>query len=154
MNDWQIHYTGSVVSLTWPHSHAPLSKSDVESKVLSHGNHSAFDIIFLSINGQKNSLKLMKDFGFLPGWNGTLTQYDGGFSNDRRNANCEGAALMLSDKFWFDNISDSLTKPFRFAGGCIVPPNKLVLKYVSSPQNQTDEKIEKGDDAEWNISLD
>ena len=48
--------------------------------------------------------------------------------------------------FWFDIVSDSFTKPFRFAGGgCILPPNRLVIKYVStlSPQNQSDDDMEE-----------
>jgi hypothetical protein len=61
---------------------------------------------------------------------------------------CAGATIILYDLFSrLHNISDLVTKPFRLVGGCILPPNKLVIKYVSafSPQNQSDEeKKEKG----------
>jgi len=143
--EWEESVHARSVTLTWPHSHVLLSKSDVEDKVLkvlSQRNYSAFDnIIFLKINGQKNSLKLMKDFGFLPagaGLNGGLTQYNGIWNERRSDDICANATMHLFDKFWFDNdITDNLTKPFKFAGGCMVPPNQLVIKYVSTPPIQS-----------------
>ena len=171
VSKWQTVQSGSVVTLTWPH-YDLLSKREVEAKVLSQaiGNqNSGVDSIFLSINDQKNSLNLMKEFGFLPavaGRKGTLTQF-GGFRNGSRDDICASAAMMLSDVFWFDN---NATQPFRFAGGCIVPPNQLVIKYESSsPHNNNHcgtSNEEEGDGAatpmahsnetilESNISLD
>jgi len=89
----------------------------------------------------------MAEFGFMStvaGSRETLSKFDG-FRNDRRDDICAGAAMMLSDKFWFHNVSDSITEPFRFAGGCILPPNQLVIKYVSalSPKNQSNKDEER-----------
>jgi len=153
LKKWQSVLSGSEVSLTWPYSHDLVSRGDLEAQIklcsfLSQGQHSSVDSIHLTISGQKNILNLMAEFGFISTVvepKQTLTQYDGSFRNDRRVDICAGAAIMLSDKFWFDNVSDSVTEPFRFAGGCILPPNQLVIKYMSalSPQNQSDDDKEE-----------
>lgn len=138
VKEWQtIHNTDSVVTLTWPHR-KDLSKNDVESQVRrTQDNHSAVKTIFLTINGQKNTLTLMKEFGF-------LLAVDG-FRNERRDVICANAAMILSDIFWFGNVTSTHSKSFRFAGGCLIHPNQLVIKFVSSSYqrgNSDDEKDE------------
>jgi len=135
-SEFQAVLSGSVVNLTWTHDHDPLSKNDVELEVarrtfLSRGHYCAVDSILFTINGgQQIVMNLISEFGLMSTVvrpDGALTQFDG-FRNDRIDDICVGAAMILSDLNWFHKISDSITKPFRFAGGCILPPNQLVIK--------------------------
>ena len=125
-------HSGSEVTFTWPHSGVYMSKNNIEAEVMSKLFNKSSAIV--RIFGEKNSLGLMTEFGFLPAdhtssfhtWKGSL-----------RNGVCAGAVMILSDRFWFDDVNISVIQPFKFAGGCILPPNQLVIQYVARQQNQT-----------------
>eukprot|EP01036_Dinobryon_divergens_P031508 gene31508-40916_t len=159
--DWQRESggSGSDIRLTWIHDYEPMSKSNLEAQVTSAflpttDNHTtttstAIENVLVTISGEKNSMKLMTEFGFLPaiavaGSNLTAAQILDIGKAEGGDGICAGAVMMLSNKFWFfDNSTiDSQTKPFRFAGGCILPPYDLVLKYQKVNQ-QTYLEIEK-----------
>ena len=145
-NEWHSVRGGPAVTLTWPHNHASLSKSDLEDKVNStFHNDASIERVFVRINGHKNNLNLVAEFGFLPtmvAWNQTAA------AEDPMDGLCTtSVVMMLSEKLWFYNANDSLAKPFKFAGGCVLPPNQLVIKYVAryyhydgQSQNTSDEK--------------
>lgn len=52
--------------------------------------------------------------------------------------------MMLSDMHWFDNTTE--IQPFKFTGGCILPPNQLVIPYRA--RNTSDDEVEKKNEDE------
>eukprot|EP01035_Chromulina_nebulosa_P033222 gene33222-44478_t len=76
--DWQRESggSGSDIRLTWIHDYEPMSKSNLEAQVTSAflpttDNHTtttstAIENVLVTISGEKNSMKLMTEFGFLP----------------------------------------------------------------------------------------
>jgi hypothetical protein len=141
-----------------------MSKSKLEAQVTSTflhptttttDNHTStttttvIENVLVTISGEKNSMKLMAEFGFLPaiaGSNLTAAEVLAIGKAEGGDGICAGAVMMLSNKFWFFDSSssiDSQTKPFRFAGGCILPPYDLVLKYQRVNQTSLETENEK-----------
>eukprot|EP01036_Dinobryon_divergens_P032816 gene32816-42482_t len=153
--NWRPEIKGTVVTLTWPYNHVSISKEQVDAEVSNYfgsspGNHTTVQSVYVVISGQKNSLDLMAEFGLLPAvaaWNQTATHQSGRPDVFKGDEICANAAMILSDKLWFDSIADSQNKPYKFAGGCILPPNKLAIQYVAS-QSLADKDEKSGDAAD------
>eukprot|EP01036_Dinobryon_divergens_P028163 gene28163-37063_t len=109
--------------------------SDVEFRVQSVFSRSNITSAIVLIHGQKYSMRLILDFqfGFLPLNHSILSAG----KNNLFDGVCAGAVEMLSDRFWFDNVNVSQQQPFKFAGGCLLPPNQLVIQYEARQNNQT-----------------